>query len=86
MPTVTSRKTASMPKLNPLNERIKRDYARRLKGAQGKSAATVDAALKAIARFEEYTGPATSRRFGASRPSHSRTASRRQRAPAVASS
>jgi integrase len=56
MQIVTSRKTASMPKLNPLNERIKRDYARHLKAAQGKSAVTVDAALKAIARFEDGTG------------------------------
>ena len=56
MQTMTSRETASMPKLNPLNERIKRDYARHLKAAQGKSAATVDAALKAIARFEDDTG------------------------------
>jgi integrase len=56
MQNVTSRKTTSMPKLNPLNERIKRDYARHLKAAQGKSAATVDAALKAIARFEDDTG------------------------------
>ena len=56
MQIVTSRKVASMPKLNPLNERVKRDYARHLKAAQGKSAATVDAALKAIARFEDYTG------------------------------
>jgi hypothetical protein len=47
MQTVISRKTPFMPKLNPLNERIKRDYARHLKGAQGKSSATVDAALKA---------------------------------------
>jgi hypothetical protein len=45
-----------VPKLNPLNERIKRDYARHLKAAQGKSPATVDAALKAIARFEDDTG------------------------------
>jgi len=45
-----------MPKLNPLNERIKRDYARHLKAAHGKSAVTVDAVLKAIARFEDYTG------------------------------
>ena len=28
MQTVTSRRTAYMPKLNPLNERVKRDYAR----------------------------------------------------------
>jgi integrase len=45
-----------MPRLNPLNERIKRDYARHLKAARGKSASTVDAALKAIARFEDDTG------------------------------
>jgi len=45
-----------MPKLNPLNERIKRDYARHLKAARGKSVATFDAALKAVARFEDDTG------------------------------
>jgi integrase len=56
MRTVASRKTPFMPKLNPLNERIKRDYARHLKAAQGKSAATIDAALKAIARFEDDIG------------------------------
>jgi integrase len=56
MQTVTWRETVSMPKLNPLNERIKREYARHLKAAQGKSAVTVDAALKAIARFEDHTG------------------------------
>jgi integrase/recombinase XerD len=56
MRTVTPRETPFMPKLNPLNERIKRDYARHLKAAQGKSATTVDAALKAIARFEDDTG------------------------------
>ena len=44
-----------MSKLNPQNERIKRDYFRHLKGARGKSEATVDAARKAIARFEAYT-------------------------------
>jgi integrase len=45
-----------MLKLNPQNERIKRDYARFLKEANGKSRATVDASLKAISRFEAYTG------------------------------
>ena len=67
MQTVISRKTPCMPKLNPLNERIKREYARHLKAAQGKSTATVDAALKAITRFETARAPATSRRFGANR-------------------
>jgi integrase len=45
-----------MPKLNPQNERIKREYMRYLKGARGKSEATLDAVRKAISRFEQYTG------------------------------
>ncbi len=45
-----------MSKLNPQNERIKRDYLRHLKQACGKSDATLDATRKALARFEEYTG------------------------------
>jgi site-specific recombinase XerD len=45
-----------MPKLNPQNERIKRDYLRHLKQACGKSEATLDATRKALARFEDYTG------------------------------
>jgi integrase len=45
-----------MTKLNPPNERIKRDYARYQREARGKSEATVDAILKALARFEDYTG------------------------------
>jgi hypothetical protein len=44
-----------MSKLNPQNERIKRDYFRYLKEARGKSDTTLDAARKAIARFEDYT-------------------------------
>ena len=36
-----------MTKLNPKNERIKRDYCRWQKEAQGKSEATVDAIRKA---------------------------------------
>jgi integrase len=45
-----------MPKLNPQNERIKRDFFRYLKGARGKSDATIDGVRKAISRFEDYTG------------------------------
>jgi len=45
-----------MSKLNPLNERIKRDYLRYLKQARGKSEATLDAVRKALSRFEDYTG------------------------------
>ena len=45
-----------MSKLNPQNERIKRDYVRFLEEARGKSEATLDATRKALARFEDYTG------------------------------
>jgi len=45
-----------MSKLNPQNERIKRDYLRFLKEARGKSEATLDTTRKALARFEDYTG------------------------------
>lgn len=45
-----------MSKINPQNERIKRDYLRFLKEARGKSEATLDAIRKALARFEDYTG------------------------------
>ena len=45
-----------MSKLNPENERIKRDYFRYLKRARGKSDATLDAIRKALSRFEDYTG------------------------------
>lgn len=45
-----------MSKLNPQNERIKRDYLRFLKDARGKSEATLDVIRKALARFEDYTG------------------------------
>jgi integrase len=45
-----------MSKLNPSNERIKRDYLKYLKGARGKSEATLDAIRKALSRFEDYTG------------------------------
>lgn len=45
-----------MSKLNPQNERIKRDFLRYQKNALGKSEATLDAIRKALARFEDYTG------------------------------
>lgn len=44
-----------MSRINATNERFKRDYIRFLKNARGKSETTIDAALKAIARFEEYS-------------------------------
>src|SRR5271166_1864725 len=56
MRIVTSRGTNVMSKLNPQNERIKRDYLRYLKNARGKSEATLDAVRKALSRFEDYTG------------------------------
>ncbi len=45
-----------MSKLNPRNERIKRDFLRYEKNALGKSEATLDAMRKALVRFEDYTG------------------------------
>jgi site-specific recombinase XerD len=45
-----------MSKLNPQNERIKRDFLRYQKNALGKSDATLDAMRKALVRFEAYTG------------------------------
>lgn len=44
-----------MPRYNPKNERIKKDYFRWLKDADRKADSTIDAIRKAIARFEEYT-------------------------------
>lgn len=44
-----------MSKLNPHNERIKRDFLRYQKNALGKSEATLDAIRKALVRFEAYT-------------------------------
>jgi len=42
-------------KYNAANERIKREYFVYLKQAQGQSEASVDAAAKALARFEEHS-------------------------------
>jgi len=44
-----------MKKHNPVNERIKRKYFAFLKEAKRHSEPTVDAAAKALSRFEEYT-------------------------------
>jgi hypothetical protein len=43
-----------MMKHNPENERIKREYVAYLKEATRHSEPTVDAAAKALSRFEEY--------------------------------
>ena len=57
-----------MPKYCPENERVKRDYAFYLEAANGKQNATVDAALRAIERFEVSTNhvavPEVPRRAG----------------------
>ncbi len=45
-----------MRKHSPENERIKRRYFAFLKEAKQRSEPTVDAAAKALHRFEEYTG------------------------------
>jgi site-specific recombinase XerC len=45
-----------MPKYRPENERVKRDYAFFLQAASGKQDPTIDAALRAIERFESSTG------------------------------
>lgn len=44
-----------MPKYNPANERIKREYFSHLKEARGQSVDTVDAVAQALARFETDT-------------------------------
>jgi integrase len=52
-----------MSKFHPENEAIKRRYAFRLEAAFGKQPSTVDAALKAIERFEMSTGYKPFRKF-----------------------
>lgn len=52
-----------MSKFHPENEAIKRRYAFRLEAAFGKQPSTVDAALKAIERFEISTGHKPFRKF-----------------------
>jgi integrase len=52
-----------MPKHNEENERIKRIYFTRLKAARGLNEASVDAAAKAIHRFESSTGFRSFKKF-----------------------
>lgn len=52
-----------MTKVNGNNERVKRDYFRYLKEAQGRDEATIDKVAKSIARFEESTGARDFSRF-----------------------
>lgn len=52
-----------MPKYNPANERIKRQYFQYLREAQRKSETSVDAAAMALSRFEDATGRRDFKRF-----------------------
>lgn len=52
-----------MARYCPENEKIKRAYATYLEAANGKQSATIDAALKALQRFEESTGRKPFSRF-----------------------
>ena len=52
-----------MPQHNIENERIKRAYFRHLRAARGLSEASIDAAVKAIHRFEVSTGFRSFRKF-----------------------
>ena len=52
-----------MSKYCPENERVKRDYAFYLEAANGKQNATIDAALRAIERFEASTNYKPFRKF-----------------------
>ena len=62
-----------MTSYNAANERMKRQYFGYLAEAQGHSEQTIDAAAKAIARFEAYTGARTSSRSISTRPRLSRS-------------
>jgi integrase len=53
-----------MPKYCSENEKVKRAYAFYLEAASGKQNATIDGALRAIARFEESTGFKPFSKFG----------------------
>ena len=52
-----------MAKPNAANERIKREYFSYLRDALGRDEATIDAAAKALARFEESTGAKDFKKF-----------------------
>ena len=52
-----------MSKYCPENERVKREYAFYLEAANGKQDGTIDAALRAIERFEISTNRKPFRKF-----------------------
>jgi len=52
-----------MKKYDPENERVRRDYTFFLEAANGKQNASIDAALRAIERFEVSTGRKPFRKF-----------------------
>lgn len=56
-------KPAKLPKTNPANERIKREYFRYLGEAKGRDEATIDGVAKALARFEASTRGREFKRF-----------------------
>jgi hypothetical protein len=62
-----------MSKHNPENERIKRKYFGYLKEAKRHREPTVDAAAKALSRFEEYTRYRDFKAFSLSRRLRSRS-------------
>jgi site-specific recombinase XerD len=57
-----------MRKYCPENEKKKRDYAYFLEAANGKQSATIDAALRAIERFELSTNRRPFRKFHVEQP------------------
>ena len=57
-----------MPKYCSENEKVKRAYAFYLEAASGKQNATIDTALRAIARFEDSIGHKPFAKFGVADP------------------
>lgn len=64
-----------MPKHNPANARIKREYFQYLKEANRRSEASIDAVAKALDRFEEANGHKDFRKFHRQQPSRSSASS-----------
>jgi hypothetical protein len=56
-----------MPRNNPANVRIKHAYFHYLREARRRNDASIDGVAKALSRFEESTGHATSQSFTANR-------------------
>ena len=57
-----------MPKHNPANERIKREYFAYLKGPRGRDTATIDGVAKSLVDSRHRPAHAISASFGASKP------------------